>query len=222
MYIGNPGRGKAFLDARRRLRMSQGHLAGAAGISERTVRRAERGLPLTDEVSRALCSVLGMDLATLAAAPEVPSANAGSPVPGPREMVRSEFGVRMYTRSLTHWFGGLHPAILYPMVLLFLVGPPNRIALGILVGVPVALLMWMFQSARQEGCTRREAIEFMQGKRFCDGMPVDLDGRLIALAKTHGLEVPSRRIIGKPVPLPLHVQVPASDDVPNGPALSGW
>jgi len=46
--------------ARKRARMTQAHLAQAAEISEKTVRRAEAGTPVSDETYRALCSVLGL------------------------------------------------------------------------------------------------------------------------------------------------------------------
>jgi transcriptional regulator with XRE-family HTH domain len=50
--------GQVLHAARRRKRMSQEHLAAAAGVSVRTIRRAERGEQISDESLRSLCATL--------------------------------------------------------------------------------------------------------------------------------------------------------------------
>jgi len=58
--------------------MTQAHLAQAAEISEKTVRRAEAGMPISDETYRALCSVLGLyakDAPTPVSMPGQPAGN---------------------------------------------------------------------------------------------------------------------------------------------------
>jgi transcriptional regulator with XRE-family HTH domain len=62
-----------ILKARReQLRMTQEHLAEAAGLSARTVIRAEQGKVISAEAARALCAVLEMDIASLPLAEEAP------------------------------------------------------------------------------------------------------------------------------------------------------
>ena len=56
--------------AREGRRMSQAHLAAAAGVSRRTVIRAEQGLEIQDETLRCLCSVLGVDACAVPARSE--------------------------------------------------------------------------------------------------------------------------------------------------------
>jgi len=63
--------------ARASARMTQRHLAAAAGVSERTVSRAERGDSVAAESVRALCAVLGLDAAALPA-PKEAGQDAGS------------------------------------------------------------------------------------------------------------------------------------------------
>jgi len=46
--------------------MSQAHLSAAAGVSKRTIIRAEQGLRIQDENLRCLCSVLGLDARAIA------------------------------------------------------------------------------------------------------------------------------------------------------------
>lgn len=58
-------RGGILLAARRRKRMSQGHLASVSGVSVRTIRRAETGLDVSGETLRCLCAVLDVDAETL-------------------------------------------------------------------------------------------------------------------------------------------------------------
>ena len=53
--------GLDIADKRRRLDMTQDHLAGAACVSRSTVQRAERGLPISAESLRAIRAVLGLD-----------------------------------------------------------------------------------------------------------------------------------------------------------------
>jgi transcriptional regulator with XRE-family HTH domain len=56
----------AIQDGRARLKMSQEHLASAAGISARTVVRAESGFRVSGESLRSICAVLGLDSASIA------------------------------------------------------------------------------------------------------------------------------------------------------------
>jgi len=53
--------GGLLRQARKRARMTQAHLAQAAEVSEKTVRRAEAGMPISAETYRALCSVIGTE-----------------------------------------------------------------------------------------------------------------------------------------------------------------
>lgn len=57
--------GQALRAARAKLKMTQSILAGASGLSERTVMRAEKGRPVSAENLRSLCAVLGLDAADL-------------------------------------------------------------------------------------------------------------------------------------------------------------
>lgn len=65
--------------------MSQAHLAAAAGVSKRTVIRAEQGANIQDESLRCLCSVLGIDAAGL------PPARKAEPAT-PQAMLREHVG----------------------------------------------------------------------------------------------------------------------------------
>jgi transcriptional regulator with XRE-family HTH domain len=58
--------GERLRVAREATRMTQSHLAAAAGVSKRTVIRAEQGANVLDESLRCICSVLGLDAATMA------------------------------------------------------------------------------------------------------------------------------------------------------------
>jgi transcriptional regulator with XRE-family HTH domain len=55
----------ALRQARETARMSQAHLSTAAGVSKRTIIRAEQGLRIQDENLRCLCSVLGLNASSL-------------------------------------------------------------------------------------------------------------------------------------------------------------
>ena len=57
--------GVAVRGARVAKRMTQAHLASAAGVSEKTVRRAENGDRIGHESLRALCAVLDLDATSL-------------------------------------------------------------------------------------------------------------------------------------------------------------
>lgn len=57
--------GLAIRGARLERRMTQAHLAGLAGVSEKTVRRAECGDRLQADSVRALCAALGLDASEL-------------------------------------------------------------------------------------------------------------------------------------------------------------
>ncbi len=57
--------GEAIREARVAACMTQEHLAKAAGVSEKTVRRAERGDRISAENVMALCACLGLDAANL-------------------------------------------------------------------------------------------------------------------------------------------------------------
>ncbi len=76
----------AIQDGRARLKMSQEHLASAAGISARTVVRAESGFRVSGESLRGICAVLGLDSASLA--PVEGSTDAGAPRMTFRQVVR--------------------------------------------------------------------------------------------------------------------------------------
>ncbi len=56
---------RTLRQAREAARMSQAHLAAAAGVSKRTVIRAEQGANIQDESLRCLCSVLDIDASGL-------------------------------------------------------------------------------------------------------------------------------------------------------------
>lgn len=69
---------EAIREARARARMTQEHLARAAGVSEKTVRRAERNERISHENLRALCAVVGLDALSLTA-PNEAVAGGGDP-----------------------------------------------------------------------------------------------------------------------------------------------
>lgn len=69
-------RGAFLVTMRKAACMTQAHLARAAGVSERTLRRAERGGDVAPESLRAICAVLGVPAAGVAGMREV----AGIPV----------------------------------------------------------------------------------------------------------------------------------------------
>jgi transcriptional regulator with XRE-family HTH domain len=69
-------------------RMTQEHLADAAGVSARTVQRAERGDPLSAEAARALCAVLGLDAAALPPRPATAGTDEGGAVAPAGGLVR--------------------------------------------------------------------------------------------------------------------------------------
>ncbi len=173
-------RGNALAGARQRQRMTQAHLARAAGVSERTVRRAERGAPLSDEVARSLCAVLGTDLS------EVPRTCGGTPAApaSRRPMSPAELGYRLFSRGTFRWVGGVHPFLMGLPILLTLAGGGPVQALVVLACILCGV--WaMYDAARRAGCTRVQAVEFLQGKRFVDGEPVEMDARVDALRALH-------------------------------------
>ncbi len=175
--------GNALAEARRHLRMTQAHLAAAAGVSERTVRRAERGLPLTDEVARSLCAVLGVDVSLLGGTPPV------APVPlAPRRYVRpGEVGIRIFGRYVYAWIGGLHPLLGFQITLLPVWACGNHETKLLLPLMSLASAIMLYHSARQSGCGHGEAVEVLQGKRFVDGEPVELDERVNEYRRELGL-----------------------------------
>jgi transcriptional regulator with XRE-family HTH domain len=59
------GQAGLLKEARVRRRMTQEELAGAAGLSARTVMRAENGRSVSADAVKALCAVLGLDAAEL-------------------------------------------------------------------------------------------------------------------------------------------------------------
>lgn len=85
--------GKALREARRGQRMTQAHLALAAGVSERTVIRAERGVAVAAESWRSICAALGLD----AAVTSVAVAPAPEAVASDLEGWRSDNGMRLWT-----------------------------------------------------------------------------------------------------------------------------
>lgn len=173
--------GAALHGARRRLRMTQGQLAAAAGVSERTVRRAERGLPLSDEVARSLCAVLGLDAASVGGADRDAGRPAGPSLPSLRYMRTGELGDRLFARSLWSWAGGAHPLLGIQVVLLAVWADGNHSTKLLLPLIPVATAVGMWLVARKEGCTPRQCLEVLQGKRFLDGCPTRLDERVAIL-----------------------------------------
>ncbi len=81
----------ALREARDRIRMTQAHLAAAAGVSERTVIRAEQGKPVSAESERALCAVLGLHLSALAGRkPGLPSSTPADCIAAMGETVEWE------------------------------------------------------------------------------------------------------------------------------------
>ena len=75
--------GDATREARKRLRMTQGVLAGAAGVSRSTVQRLEAGLPIAHENVRAICAVLSLDVGDIdppSPTKPVPSSVVSGPV----------------------------------------------------------------------------------------------------------------------------------------------
>ena len=80
MYEGeDQARGERLATLRRGSMMSQAALATAAGVHVATVKRAEAGRPMSPETAQALCSVLRVGAADLAA----PPARADAPAPSP-------------------------------------------------------------------------------------------------------------------------------------------
>jgi transcriptional regulator with XRE-family HTH domain len=63
--------GLAIRTARLAQRMTQAHLAQAAGVSEKTVRRAEQGERLQPESVRAISAILGLDATALRSEAEI-------------------------------------------------------------------------------------------------------------------------------------------------------
>jgi DNA-binding XRE family transcriptional regulator len=172
--------------ARRRMGMTQAHLAQAACVSESTVRRAERGQSIGPEVSRALCSVLEMDVRDLqrqsSMIPETIHVRTG--------MTLLELKVRIFFRELFAWIGGMHPLVMVPFLLMFI--PPG-------VGTPVfsiwliAALAWppmMYGFARWAGRSHREAVQFLQGAVFLTGETVDLGARIEELRSSEQANQP--------------------------------
>ena len=160
------GQAAAIRAARKAARMSQRHLAQAAGVSDRTVRRAEAGLPIAGESALALCAVLGLDVSALG---EVEVARPGS-VPG-RHMPLYELDVRLFVHKLLGGVGGLHPVML-PLVLACTLWLG---ALSACILVLAAPAMYVF--SRRYGATHAQAMGFVRGKSFADGEPVNLEGR---------------------------------------------
>jgi transcriptional regulator with XRE-family HTH domain len=160
----------ALRAARTRARMSQRHLAQAAGVSDRTVRRAEAGLPISDEVTRSLCAVLAIDARGLGATGPTPPASHHL-----RPMQPVELGIRCFTHSLFRWVGGVHP-VLFLFWLLSLQGlRPDALHLFFLMQALVHVLMLCIAS---KGCdTWSLRLRFLQGRVFADGQPVELRER---------------------------------------------
>ena len=68
--------GLAIRQARLARNMTQAHLAGLAGVSEKTVRRAEAGDGIRPDSVRALCAALGLDASKLRSEAEMNPAEA--------------------------------------------------------------------------------------------------------------------------------------------------
>lgn len=93
--------GVAIRTARIANRMTQAHLAAAAGVSEKTARRAEAGDRIGPESMRALCSVLDLDATTLSTEAEcVPAAAAEADRRIAEIKRRSAFRLSVLTMSL--------------------------------------------------------------------------------------------------------------------------
>jgi len=94
---------EAIKSARHARGMTQEHLAKAAGVSERTVKRAENGGTLSDETLLALAAVLGMDISSIrkpsARVAEDLVAAASRPSDTPRRRANIE---RLAQHSLAH------------------------------------------------------------------------------------------------------------------------
>lgn len=167
------------------MRMTQAHLSEASGVSVRTIRRAERGAPLSDEVARSLCAVLGVDVSELGA--EVRRKHPGEPA-SRRYMRPGEVGTRLFVRSLFRWIGGLHPFIGLQVAFMPVWSNGNAYTKALLPLMSAGSILLFYHSARRSGCSPREALEALQGKRFLDGIPVELDERAeeLRIAATQG------------------------------------
>ena len=161
----------ALRSARTSARMSQRHLAAAAGVSDRTVRRAESGLPVTDEVVRALCSVLGLDVRAVAA-PSIAMPDMAPNLSRRRDLHDYELRQRWFLHCMSRPCGGLHPILFFVMLftMLWFKGPSLALFLAF------ATAMYLF--SRKCGATRRQAILFLRGHAFADGEPVDIIARV--------------------------------------------
>lgn len=160
----------ALKAGRARARMSQRHLAQAAGVSDRTVRRAEAGLPISDEVIRSLCAVLGIEARGLGAPASAP------PEPEPlRPMQPVELGIRCFTHSLFRWIGGVHPVLFLFWLLSLQTLRPGAIHLFVVMQILVPVLMVCIAG---KGCdTWSLRLRFLQGRVFADGQAVELKER---------------------------------------------
>ncbi len=74
------GQAPTLRKAREARRMTQAHLAQAAGVSARTVMRAENGDDVSPESLRAIFSVLRLDAEAVEPAPGTPAPDASPPV----------------------------------------------------------------------------------------------------------------------------------------------
>ena len=159
----------ALRAARKALRMSQGHLAQAACVSDRTVRRAEAGHALTDEVMRALCSVLNLDASNLRPPDGAP------PEPRARELMGPEVHIRTFIYDVTKRVGGLHP-LTFLIILQWVLNVTWFTSFTLLAGIG---MMWLFP--RTHGATSAQSFLFMRGHAFADGSPTHVK----EMAKAH-------------------------------------
>lgn len=109
-----------FVARRKALRMTQAHLATAASVSRSTIRRAERGLPVSYENVRSMCAVLGLDIAAAAVAGD---RGSHAPAPGLSEAVPVEVATSLGYPGLLHATGSLWTSFFFAVLSVMLVGP---------------------------------------------------------------------------------------------------
>ena len=91
-------RGKFLVTMRKAACMTQAHLARASGVSERTLRRAERGGDVGPESLRALCAVLGVPAAGVAGMTDAPGI--------PDVTFEGDWTRERHTRAVSLWMQG--------------------------------------------------------------------------------------------------------------------
>jgi transcriptional regulator with XRE-family HTH domain len=166
-----------FREARNRAGMTQAHVAAAACLSVRTVRRAEAGEQIGFEARRSLCAVLGLLHSNRQDAPDVE-----------RHLSRKEVHLRYFSYVLFKRVGGLQPILCLTFLLLFFYAPVDVLALPILFPI---ITLGAYFLARRDGRAHRQALDFVRGQRFFDGTPVDLERRADAMRASYRAELAS-------------------------------